>query len=789
MSGFMRRVCITDNNIEFENKWEMKVKVWIWVACLFVYHAGVFAQTNLASHQPVFVNSEIEPGSFAAAVVDGVLSDRSVLRFTVKHPSVLIVSLDKKQKLGGVHLYFGYPKKRSVDDFYVEFWHENKWKTIPSAVVTNNSFEAVALAFDATVPVWTDSLRFTFTKVRTPAIEIREIAVWPVIKLGIPPLGTGVSGYEAPPEIYVPKIYINQSGYNLGKPKRFTAPLVDHGTPFYIREARSEQVLFRGLVLNQVGDFSAFNPSGQAEYIIVADTFKSFPFRIGQWWIERTTYQHALNFMIDSRHYVGNYTQKCSGSYGWRDDSHFGWELHTLVPQYLSNPAAYERMPRQVSYQAPTDTTLWGALQPYDEKAPDIVKLIHWGADVIVTQKLQHEHFKGQLAYFLYAWPYIKQWMPRQNYEVVKAYALQIWRKEEVDQHYAYNESAGHHMLALKTKIGSTKGALPPGASVIPNLMMYEVAKRDGMRAPEDYFNAAYRQVKWMIDSLQWDDPITTKGQRMSEFITPTSLAYMLSQYPTQSPAGLKRKLEQWAEVLMRRSNNMWDFRKLDDSLQWCPTGTSPQHWNETGNIVGLPSAILSVLPFVRDSAKEKRLLEIAFAHLDNAFGRNPCGRHCSFDAAREIEGVELGWYHQHAGGIGQLSDVRFVLDGSPKNAHYPYHPERGDIGWTEGWVSFNVCYNLSLSYLASFDTEWSVKRNKDFVTLRLKAPLNFDYKAKENVWVQVKDSKGKTTQVKLTEESANAAWFSATIQAPTKPAVASYGFGYFEKRVEIPAR
>jgi hypothetical protein len=92
--------------------------------------------------------------------------------------------------------------------------------------------------------------------------------------------------------------------------------------------------------------------------------------------------------MIDSRHYVGNDRNVCRGSFGWRDDHHFGWELHTLVPQYLSNPSAYERMPRQVKYEKPKDKTLWGALEPYDDEAPDIVKLIHWGADVIVTQKL-----------------------------------------------------------------------------------------------------------------------------------------------------------------------------------------------------------------------------------------------------------------------------------------------------------------------------------------------------------------------------------------------------------------
>ena len=753
-------------------------------SCLYL-----FAQNNLAKNQTIIINSEVKNNTLSTAAVDGVVSEKSVYSFAYKNPSSLIIALNKKQQLGGVHIYFGYPKKRSVDDFYVEFWKDGKWNSIPSANVSNNSFDAVALAFDATIQVFTDSLRFTFTKVRTPNVEIREISVWPNFKLGIPPLGTEVTGYEAPHEVYVPKIYINQSGYNLGKPKRFTAPLVDDGTPFYIKEATSQKILFSGKVNNKIGDFTAFNPKNNAEYIAVADTFKSFPFRIGEWWIERVTYQNAVNFMIDSRHYVGNYTQKCTGSYSWRDDSHFGWELHTLVPQYLSNPTAYERMPHQIKYQAPTDTSLWGALKPYDEDAPDIVKLIHWGADVIVSQKLIHEHFKGQLAYFIYAWPYIKQWLPQQNYDVVKAYALKIWQLEQVDKSFAYNESVGHNMLALKTKIGSTKGALPPGASVIPNLMMYEVAKRDNMNNADVYFNAAYNQVKWLVDSLDWNDPMTTKGQRMSEFVTMTSLAYMLKEYPQRSPIGLKKKLEQWADVLIRRSNNMWDFRKLDDHNQWCPTGTSPQHWNETGNIVGLPSAILSMIRFVDNKTKVNRLLEIAYAHLDNAFGRNPCGRHCSYDAAKEIEGVELGWYHQHAGGIGQLSDARFVLDGSPKNAHYPYHPERGDIGWTEGWVSFNVCYNLSLSYMSWFDTEWQATRKNDMVTLRLKVPLNFDYTAKEYVWVNLKEGSGKVTQLKLTEETNNSAWFTATIKLPSKNTIASYGLGYFEKSIVISSK
>jgi hypothetical protein len=757
---------------------------------LLIVSTGLFAQNNLAKNQKVRVCSELKSGtSSATAVVDGIVSEKSQWSCSFENSPWLVVSLDKKQSLSGIHIYFGQPKNMPIEDFQVEFSKDGQWQTIPSAIVSGNKFDAVSLAFDATVSVFTDSLRFIFTKTKSPDVTVREITVWPNFRLGIPALGTEASGYDTHHEPYVPKIYINQSGYNLGKPKRFTAPLVDDGTPFRIVEAGTQNTLFNGKVQKNIGDFTAFNPESNAEFVILADTFKTFPFRIGQWWIERVTYQNAMNFMIDSRHYVGNYTQKCSGTYSWRDDSHFGWELHTLVPQYLSNPAAYERMPRQVKYQAPADTTLWGALKPYDENAPDIVKLIHWGADVIVSQKLTHEHFKGQLAYFLYAWPFIKQWLPQQNYDAVKAYALKIWQLETVDKEYRYNESCGHNMLALKTKIGTTKGALPPGASIIPNLMMYEVTKRDQMKDTDVYFNAAYNQVKWMVDSLDWNDPITTKGQRMSEFITMTSLAYMLKQYPEKSPAGLKKKLDEWTDVLIRRSDNMWDFRKLDDKDQWCPTGTLPQHWNETGNIVGLPAAILSMVNFIDNKAKANRLMEIAYAHLDDAFGRNPCGRHCSFDAPAEIEGVDLGWYVQHPGGIGQLSDARFVLDGSPKNAHYPYHPERGDIGWTEGWVSFNTAYNMSLAYMAANDTEWSATREKDWVTLRLKAPLNFDYNAKEYAWVNMKDSKGKTTKLKLTEASENSPWFSIKIKSPGKNSVVSYGFGYFEKSIALPVK
>ena len=165
------------------------------------------------------------------------------------------------------------------------------------------------------------------------------------------------------------------------------------------------------------------------------------------------------------------------------------------------------------------------------------MKLIHWGADIIVTQKLDHELLKSQLAYFLYAWPALSQYLPEQNYQVVRDYAFNTWADPERIANIPTTK-ARKQPLALKPRIGSTKGCLPPGFSVEPNLMTYEVAKREKRTDAEIYFDAAYQQAEWMVNNLDWNDPLVTKGQRMSEWITVTGLAYFLREYPDRGPKG-----------------------------------------------------------------------------------------------------------------------------------------------------------------------------------------------------------------------------------------------------------
>ncbi|MDQ3814051.1 MAG: discoidin domain-containing protein [Armatimonadota bacterium] len=720
--------------------------------------------------------------------VDGEVSDASRwVSQTSSEPAWLELDLGTMQKLSGIHLFSGYRSANVVQSFKVQFWKDGQWQEIPSAVVENNDAPALAVPFDDTVTVETDKLRLWITATHQGRARVQEVVVWPAG--GVPPLPktTMTAALGGAGDAKILQIYLNQSGFNLGKPKRFTAPTLADGTRFEVRPAQGGAALFSGTMAKNIGDFSAFNPTDEQEYVVVAGDRSSVPFRIGHWWLERVSYQNAVNFMIDSRHYTGNVRVACPGSFGWRDDHHFGWELHTLVPQYLSNPSAYERMPHQVKYEAPANPQLWGKLQPPSDNAPDIVKLIHWGADVIVTQEVTHEHLKAQLAYFLAAWPALQGYLPPQNYEAVRDFALAHWSDEKADRKYPYDESDNHDLLALKTKIGSTKGAYPPGFSIEPNLLMHEVARRDKRPDANKYLQAAVRQAAWMVQNLDWDDPQTTKGQRMSEFLTMTGLARLQREYPDRAPAGLAAKINDWAQVVIRRSHNLWDFRKLDDGARWTPMGEKPSMWNEVGNVVGLPAALLAARPLL-DAATQQRFDELVVSHFDNCFGRNPTGRHFSYDAPREIEGVEFGWYSFFAGGIGRLADARFVLDGAPKDGHYPYHPEKGNYGWTEGWIQFNTPYNLSLAYLAMEDTKLSLRRDGDELVVRLEAPLNFDYSKVESGTVQV-TANGQSESVTVTEEAPNARVFSGRAKlkaAPGATVEARYGFGYWGRKAAL---
>ena len=69
------------------------------------------------------------------------------------------------------------------------------------------------------------------------------------------------------------------------------------------------------------------------------------------------------------------------------------------------------------------------------------------------------------------------------------------------------------------------------------------------------------------------------------------------------------------------------------------------------------------------------------------------------------MDGAIAGWVERYQGGLGNLGYVVGVLDGSPKEASYPYNKD-GNTGYTEGWVAFNTAWNMSLAYLCAENNE-----------------------------------------------------------------------------------
>ncbi|MEM8970016.1 MAG: hypothetical protein AAGE93_26605, partial [Bacteroidota bacterium] len=205
-------------------------------------------------------------------------------------------------------------------------------------------------------------------------------------------------------------------------------------------------------------------------------------------------------------------------------------------------------------------------------------------------------------------------------------------------------------------------------------------------------------------------------------------------------------------------------------------------------------------IPYVNDSQKQQRLEELAIAYVDHMFGRNPAGRHFGFDATTDFAGVELGWYKEWQGGAGILQTARGVLDGSPKETTYPYHPEAGDPGHTEGWVTFNTAWNIGLAYLSSnstsvkiYDDQFSSEINQtktgDVIGIELTAPLNFDPKEVEQATVTLRWN-DELIPLQVTEVSGMSNKFRATFsigeQIPKGQLEISYGHAWHEKMGKI---
>lgn len=752
--------------------------------------------TNLALGKTAQADSTASSSTMASLAVDGDNEYTFWQSANTTSDHWLSVDLAATYTVSRVLFWSG----GTIPTYTIQYWDGSTWVNVSNQTTPTTSSlsgTSISLAFVEFSPVATSEVRFYDNSGAQATIYNFE-----------------VYAYNPQP------VYVNQVGYDIGKSKRFTAPNADASATFSIEQVGSSTPLFSGSLVNQVGDFTSFDTAGSHYVIVVngtAGTGQSVPFAINTNLIEQATYQQALNFMEESMCGDGDYSSRTGSGPGcsstglaWRDAGpQFSYLIRTLLDMYLSNPSAWARLSGPAVFKNLPDGLL-------PSGTPDIVKLIYWAVEWYITPygasgdagRADHPLLKEDLAYFIWAYPQLSQWIPQSVYTTARDYLFRVWSNTDKSRWYTSEAPTnpqltedGNLLQTYTIYDTSGKGAFPPGNSIVPNLLMYEVAQRDNETNPGQYLTAAVNNAQWVMSNIDWaTNTVAAKGQRLSESITIKSLAYLLKNYPAQAPAGLLSYITTWANTMIGRSNNEWDFR-MYSSTQW----TILNGYNEPGNVAGFPGAAFAACQVIIDATICGSLRRIAMAQIDDMFGRNPTGRAFSHDAVGNFPGVQAGWYSEFRGGYGQLEPVSGVLDGSPKNASYPYSPDASP-GYTEGWVSFNTPWNSSLGYMAAdvmslqgYDSTFSstitqISPGTSF-GVQLQAPLNLDPNSVETGTVQITTSGGDALQATVSEVSANDNRFRAVITTASGPVntsdnilqvqpgdtiTISYGYGTF---------
>ncbi len=537
-------------------------------------------------------------------------------------------------------------------------------------------------------------------------------------------------------------IAVNQVGYETVNPKRFTAPKAADGTRFSIRPAAGGDALFQGEIRGNIGDFSGFKPEDSTGRFVVelegATKATSDPFLIRSDLFREQFWQAAVDFLIDARSAVGSHPSAFGGC-PWRDGTYYDAIIPALVMFYLADPEGVKAMPRQLDWAAdkkrvtaPDFTFIdkdpggkgfldavkaYYELEPPGADAPDVVKLIHWGAGMYLvnpnTQDIMgdpaklgiHQQTVEQMAYVIWAWPVLKQWLPQSFHNQVRDFVFANWSPSlEISRWWDPKTYLTPEDLTEKNPMGGLlhpfKGRHAPGHSIVPNLLMHEVAKREARGDAASYLQAAVKQAEWCVKHLDWNDPRTTKGHRMSEHRTIPNLVWLLQKYPDQAPAGLKEKINEWVDVALSGTENLWDYRRYDRENHW-----SIPKVNDVGNLLSLPAIATAASWEVEDSAKKARLEEISIAAIDHVFGRNPRLAAAPAKPGMGFPEIERGWPKHHPENkCARLETCRGSISSAPGTEMFPFNPE-GRYRHAEGWVNYGAAWCMSLAYL-KFDTE-----------------------------------------------------------------------------------
>lgn len=699
---------------------------------LVLLPAAVADPINLAAAAKVRASSEHEtyPARFA---VDGVVSDASRwLAAAGEEISFLELEFPAPVDIGAVDLYSGWEDQPGLAEIEVDVRGDGKWLDTPAGKVSGNRENHRRLRIEAK--------GVTGLRLKLGAGELGKIRELAVYADAATPPGTGLSGDRLPPRA-LPRdahlIALNQVGFETARPKRFTAPLSPDGSAFLVRPAGGGGALFRGTIRSGIGDFSGFRPEASAGRFVVEisgtplATGVSDPFLIRPNLWQEQFWQPAVDFLIDTRSVTGTHPSAFGGC-PWRDGNYYDAILPSLVLFHLSDPARIAAMPRQIDWEAdkrrvldpafrfdpknPESQGVMEAVRRYYTEleapapdAPDVVKLLHWGAGFYLMKpetkdpmgdpepRQIHAQTVEQIAYLVWAWPAFEKWLPASFYERCRDFCFAHWDKSlAIDKWWdpAGYDAPPEGENPMAGRLHPYKGRHAPGHSIVPNLLMHEIATREGRSDAARYLAAAIAQAAYIVEKIDWTDPRATKGHRMSEHRTIPNLVWLLESHPAAAPSGLKEKIAAWAEVAVRRSDNLWDFRRYDEQEHW----TIPK-LNDVGNWLSTPAIALAASRVIDDPALKSRMLELAVSHADFVFGRSPRLAAAPHLPAMGFPEIERGWPVGHKLDVcARLELCRGSISSGPGSEMFPFQPE-ARFRHAEGWVNYGAAWCISLAY------------------------------------------------------------------------------------------
>lgn len=618
---------------------------------------------------------------------------------------------------------------------------------------------------------------------------------------------------------------VNQAGYNLQEAKRFVLPYAPEGLAFQVLKAadslaKAPRPLFEGKVIDQAGDFSAFNPgrSGEQYVICLAGYPPSTPFWIADHLMEKLSSRLAYQFFIDVRGSEDPVHANEAQVYGGgpsRDVGAYGLETVFEVLLYASNPALYDRWTNEMA----------------SKTTPDLVELILWHAEFAyhhldyngpVAKRHGTLGYQGQprmnydfwntpdhLAATLAAYhSFLKPYLPREKFQQYRRACLDKWEAYDRHKVVRYWTQSDKWVDAGFQEFNEMGNAF--GQSVFSNLFMYLSERQEPDGQPEKFLQWAREGAADIVKNWDFNNPRHMWWIRNAEHITPQALAFFLLVAPDQAPPGTREKLMAWRDHMHSRTQNLWKYRTHSDT-EWAHPKTK-----ELGGAPALGGSMFAVAHLLGDPA----LRATGWAQVDFVFGANPLGAHLSNKSPERLalngywEGVERGWPWAYKNGYGKLGLVRGTLDGSPLDSHFPRpnreqveagalpEIENGAYG-TEGWATSNRGWlaTVAFSTLGSHRVRILNKRGKKElrsvkggqpVVLELKAALNQDWQTAESGWLEVSGQGQPPQRVAVLETGPDTGIFRAAYQVPRQAGstlTVRYGYLGFDKQASLPIK